>query len=211
MGMELYYAEGPGIVEDIRSMDVAVFLDLKFHDIPNTVENAVAQLSRLKPAFMTVHAQGGREMMARAAAAARASEERDGSRPALLAITLLTSIDGRSLREELMVGGTPSQYVVDMALLTKSAGIDGVVASAQEARLIRRECGENFIIVTPGIRPSWYGSGDQRRVATPAEAISAGADYIVVGRPVTRSPNPLEAALRIIREIEECVAARACV
>ncbi|MGE5485368.1 MAG: orotidine-5'-phosphate decarboxylase [Ignavibacteriales bacterium] len=201
VGMELFYAEGPRIVEDLNSMGVDVFLDLKFHDIPNTVENAVRQLARLRPAMMTVHAQGGFPMMARASAAAREMGDAGGFRPLILAIALLTSIDERSLREDMMISASPPEYVVDMSMLSQAAGIDGVVASAQEARLIRRECGADLLIVTPGIRPSWYGHGDQARVTTPAEAITAGADYIVVGRPVTRSADPLDAALRILDEI----------
>ncbi|MGE5541621.1 MAG: orotidine-5'-phosphate decarboxylase [Bacillota bacterium] len=201
VGMELFYAEGSRIVEDLNSMGVDVFLDLKFHDIPNTVENAVRQLGRLRPAMMTVHAQGGFPMMARAASAAMELADTSGFRPLILAIALLTSIDERSLREDMMIDVSPPEYVVDMSMLSQAAGADGVVASAQEARLIRRECGRDLLIVTPGIRPSWYGHGDQARVTTPAEAIAAGADYIVVGRPVTRSADPLDAALRILDEI----------
>ena len=210
VGMELFYAEGPRIVEDLHSMGVEVFLDLKFHDIPNTVENAVRQLGRLQPAMMTVHAQGGLPMMTRAAAASKEKADANGFRPLILAITLLTSIDERTLREDMMISASPAEYVVDMSRLSQSAGIDGVVASPREARLIRLECGDDFLIVTPGVRPSWYAHGDQMRVATPAEAIAAGADCIVVGRPITRAVDPLDAALRILDEIHGRAGACAC-
>lgn len=203
VGMELYYSEGSRFVREITSRGLKVFLDLKFHDIPNTVASAVRQLARLRPAMMTVHAPGGLEMMRRAAAAFKEACVPDGFTPLLLAITLLTSIDERTLREDLRVRESPLDYVVEMARQAKSAGVDGVVASAREAEVIRRKCGRDLVIVTPGIRPAWFGSGDQKRVATPFEAIRAGADYLVVGRPIIESPDPLDAAKMIIEEARE--------
>ncbi|MCR4398123.1 MAG: orotidine-5'-phosphate decarboxylase [Firmicutes bacterium] len=208
IGMELFYSEGAWLISELASRGVDVFLDLKFHDIPNTVGSAVRQLSRLRPAMMTVHAPGGSAMMSRAVKAAEETGLSLGFRPMILAITLLTSIDERALRGDLMVRESPTDYVLAMARLSQAAGVDGVVASPHEARMIRECCGEGFRIVTPGIRPTWFGHGDQRRVATPYEAILAGADHIVVGRPVTQSDDPVGAVSMIVDEIDRASEAR---
>ncbi|NPV71945.1 MAG: orotidine-5'-phosphate decarboxylase [Firmicutes bacterium] len=203
VGMELFYSEGSRFVRELTSREAKVFLDLKFHDIPNTVASAVRQLARLRPAMMTVHAPGGFEMLRQASRAVGEAGSVNGSKPILLAITLLTSIDEKTLREDLMVAESPLEYVVNMARVSQASGIDGVVASPREAERIREVCGRDLLIVTPGIRPSWFGHGDQKRVATPSQAIRAGADYIVVGRPIIESPDPVDAARRIIDEARE--------
>ncbi|NPV52499.1 MAG: orotidine-5'-phosphate decarboxylase [Firmicutes bacterium] len=210
VGMELFYAAGPAVIDKIRQRGGRVFLDLKLHDIPNTVGAAAASLSRLGVWMFNVHASGGLDMMKRAAqsVSGAVSEAALGpvvglgmERPRVLAVTVLTSIDDRSLRGELGVARSAAEQVVVLAGLAKEAGLDGVVASPREAQAIREACGPEFIIVTPGVRPAWAEAGDQRRVASPAEAFRAGADYIVVGRPVTQAPDPAGAMKRIIEEV----------
>ncbi|HHV61867.1 MAG TPA: orotidine-5'-phosphate decarboxylase [Firmicutes bacterium] len=197
VGMELFYAAGPGVIEAIMERGGRVFLDLKLHDIPNTVGAAAANLARLGVWMFNVHASGGLDMMKRAARSVSEVVER----PRVLAVTVLTSIDDRVLRDELGVARSAADQVVALSGLAKEAGLDGVVASPREAQAIREACGPDFIIVTPGVRPAWAGAGDQRRVASPAEAFRLGADYIVVGRPVTQAPDPAAAMKRIIEEI----------
>ena len=197
VGSALFTAEGPQAVQMLAALGARVFLDLKFHDIPNTVAGAVAAAAQLpRVQLLTLHASGGLAMM-KAAREALSGRKR---RPALLGVTVLTSLDAAALRT-LGVRATPITQAVALARLAKQAGLDGVVTSAREVRAIRQACGPKFLIVVPGIRPSSSALNDQSRVATPAEAISAGANYLVVGRPITAAPNPRAAALAIRQEI----------
>lgn len=194
VGQQLFTAAGPGFVRELVGRGERVFLDLKYHDIPNTVAGAVSAAARLGLALVDVHALGGRAMLEAAA----------GARPAmgarLLAITVLTSHDEQTLRE-LGLEGPLRAAVARLARLAQSAGADGVVASPHEIALVREACGPDFLIVTPGIRPAGARAGDQARAATPAAAVRAGADYLVVGRPVTEAPDPAAAAQAIVEEM----------
>jgi orotidine-5'-phosphate decarboxylase len=197
IGKQLFTAEGPQAVRKLAGLGADIFLDLKFHDIPNTVVGAVASAANLPGVRMlTLHTTGGLTMM-RAAREALAGKKNP---PALLGVTLLTSLDARELRR-VGISGPVTSRVVSLALLAKEAGLDGVVSSPQEARAIRRACGPKFLIVVPGVRPSSAAAQDQSRIATPAEAMRAGADYLVVGRPITAAKNPRAAALAINEEI----------
>jgi orotidine-5'-phosphate decarboxylase len=197
IGSQLFTAEGPKAVERIARLGFGVFLDLKFHDIPNTVAGSVAAAAELAGVrLLTLHTLGGADMM-RAAAEAVARRKK---RPALLGVTILTSHDVATLRS-VGISGTPGSRALALAKLAKRSGLDGVVASAHEARAIRRACGPKFLIVVPGVRPASASLNDQSRVATPAEAIRAGADYLVVGRPITAAADPRHAALAIGEEI----------
>ena len=197
VGSQLFTSEGPRAVQKLAGLGFDIFLDLKFHDIPNTVASAVAAAAKL-PAIclVNVHASGGVEMMR----AAREAAGNGRSRPAVLAVTILTSLDAKALRGVGM-SGSPANRAVALARLAKSAGMDGVVASTQEVKSIRRACGPKFLIVVPGIRPAATAANDQSRIATPAEAIRAGADYLVVGRPITAARDPRSAALAVASEI----------
>jgi orotidine-5'-phosphate decarboxylase len=197
LGLEAFVAHGPRLVEDIAGAGAKVFLDLKLHDIPATVERAAANCAACGAAMLTVHAGGGRRMLEAAAAGARAGA---GDAPTVVAVTVLTSLD-RSALEELGIGCDPLDLVLRWAALAREAGLGGVVASAREAAAVRRSCGDDFVIVTPGIRPASAVKDDQRRTLGPAEALVAGADLLVVGRPVTRSPDPAAAAREILREM----------
>ncbi len=211
INIQLFTAEGPAAVHKLSQLGSGVFLDLKFHDIPNTVKGAVASAVRLPGVqLLDVHALGGLEMM-QAAVKARdeAQTASKSAGPKLLAITILTSMDNAALKR-VGVAGPASRRVVELARLARTAGMDGVVASPQEVRAIRKACGKDFLIVVPGIRPLVGGSStrgrrqktdDQARVATPAEAIRAGADYLVIGRPITAAPDPEAAAQAIVEEI----------
>jgi len=193
----LFSAEGPQAVKTLAGLGFDVFLDLKFHDIPNTVAGAVAAAAELpRVRLINVHALGGLEMMR----AARDALSGRRTRPALLAVTILTSMDAGEMRR-VGVSGTPAKRAVELARLAKQAGLDGVVASGNEALAIRRACGEKFLIVVPGVRPKSADLNDQARVTTPTQAIQWGANYLVVGRPVTGAKNPREAALKIAKEI----------
>jgi orotidine-5'-phosphate decarboxylase len=197
VGSQLFTTEGPRAVQKLAGLGFDVFLDLKFHDIPNTVAGAVAAAAKLpRVRLVNVHASGGIEMM-------RAAREAAGdgkSRPAVLAVTILTSLNAKALCTVGM-SGTPASRALALAQLAKSAGMDGVVASAQEVNAIRRACGPKFLVVVPGIRPAATAANDQSRIATPAEAIRVGADYLVVGRPITAAPNPRSAAVAVATEI----------
>ena len=192
VGKELYTAAGPALVEKLRASGFEVFLDLKYHDIPTTVAAACAAAAALGVWMIDVHALGGRAMME----AARAALPGSGDRPRLIAVTLLTSM-GASDMAEVGLGGSPQAAVMGLARLAQASGLDGVVCSAREAADLRRQCGRSFTLVTPGIRPADAGVDDQARVATPRAAIASGADYLVIGRPITRAPDP-RAALRAI-------------
>lgn len=199
VGSELFTRCGPAAVEFLREQDKEVFLDLKFHDIPNTVAGAVSAAAALGVRMVNVHASGGTEMMETAARAAHTC----AIRPRVLAVTVLTSMNQAILSREVGCARTVEEQVLHLARLASAAGLDGVVASPKEIASIRRILGTDFLIVTPGIRPDWAAKGDQKRVMTPAEAIRAGADYIVIGRPITASPNPRDAFERIIAEISQ--------
>jgi len=201
IGLELFTAEGPALFRKLKVLRKDIFLDLKLHDIPNTVAGAVRSAYRHGVQMMTVHTSGGREMMAKAAEAARAAADAGkGPKPILLGVTVLTSLKGPDLEEVGMGPDVPSQ-VLRLAGLAKSAGLDGVVCSPQEIEVLRKEYGRELVIVTPGIRPVWAAAQDQKRIMTPAEAVAKGADYLVIGRPITGAPSPNEAFLRIAEEI----------
>ena len=196
VGKELFTAAGPGLVESLAHRGYAVFLDLKYHDIPNTVASACRAAAALGVWMMNVHALGGRAMMQ----AAREALARDRQAPKLVAVTVLTSMAAEDL-VELGISGDPMEVVIRLARLARSCGLDGAVCSAQEAKRLREECGPGFCLVTPGIRPAQGGQNDQQRVMTPRAAIDNGADYLVVGRPITRAPDPLAALREVDREI----------
>lgn len=190
VGLELFCSEGPEIVNKINDLGCKVFLDLKFHDIPNTVAGA-ARAALSTGAFMfNVHASGGREMMRKVREMIDSAELPE--KPIVIAVTVLTSLDESDLND-INISKSPLEQVKTLALLTKESGLDGVVASPREITAIREVAGQDFVIVTPGVRPAWAQAGDQKRIMTPAEALDAGASYIVVGRPVTAAPNPVEA------------------
>jgi orotidine-5'-phosphate decarboxylase len=199
VGFELFVAAGPALVAELADRGFGVFLDLKFHDIPNTVAGAVRAASKLGVWMINVHASGGRRMME----AARAALPEGPGRPRLVAVTVLTSLAAADLRET-GVGVEPEAQVLRLARLTRECGLDGVVCSAREAAALRRELGEGFLLVTPGIRPAGGDTADQRRVMTPCEAMAAGADYLVVGRPVTEAQDPARALAGLEAEIRAC-------
>jgi orotidine-5'-phosphate decarboxylase len=201
VGLELFTAEGPALFRKLKALRKALFLDLKLHDIPNTVSGAVRSAFKHGVQMMTIHTSGGREMMARAAETARRTAEETGRpKPVLLGVTVLTSLKGADLEEVGQPADVASQ-VLRLAGLAKAAGLDGVVCSPQEIEVLRREFGPELTIVTPGIRPAWAAAQDQKRIMTPAEAVAKGADYLVIGRPVTGAPSPNEAFLRIVEEL----------
>lgn len=202
VGMELFYAEGDQTVRYLQKHGKHVFLDLKLHDIPNTVAHGVSSLTRLGANLITIHGQGGPIMMKAAAEAARESAEKLGiERPKLLAITVLTSFDDESWTS---IGGQLpiADQVIRLAKLAKESGMDGVVCSALEAKMIREACGPDFLIVTPGIRPSFAATNDQKRIATPSIALQDGVSRLVIGRPITQAEHPQEAVRLIIEEME---------
>jgi len=203
LGLEFFNAQGPkGVNEVMRaSAGLPLFLDLKFHDIPNTVAGAVNAVVPLKPFMINVHAAGGRAMMEAAAKAARdAAEKHIVDRPLVIGVTVLTSMDDADLNEA-GVSGSAFDQVRRLAELAKISGLDGVVCSPHEASALRKDLGPNFKLVTPGVRPAWAAANDQKRVMTPSEAVNAGADVVVVGRPITAAPDPAAAAKRIVMEL----------
>jgi orotidine-5'-phosphate decarboxylase len=197
VGMQLYTAEGPGVVRDLVASGRRVFLDLKYHDIPNTVAAAVREAVGLDVSMLTVHASGGRKMLRSAVEAARGN-----ANLTVLAVTVLTSLDQNDLHE---IGIKEDETVLDevrrLAKMALNSGCQGIVASAHEASALRAEFGNNFAIVTPGVRPPGADHGDQARVVTPAQAIASGASHIVVGRPITEAPDPAAAARDIVSQI----------
>lgn len=197
LGLEAFTAHGPSLVEEVAATGARVFLDLKLHDIPNTVRRAAANCAASGADMVNVHAAGGRAMLAAALEGARSGARR----PLVIAVTVLTSLDRAGLAD-LGLDLEPAELVVRWARLAREAGLDGVVASAREAAAVRAACGEAFLIVTPGIRPAWAAAGDQRRVVTPREALAAGSDLLVVGRPITGDPDPAGAAARVLAEME---------
>ena len=203
IGSQLFTAAGPGLVREIVGADGKVFLDLKFHDIPNTVAAAGIEAARLGVSIFNVHASGGSEMMRRTAAAVSEVSEREAlMRPKVIAVTVLTSMNEGTLAE-IGAARRPEEQVTRLSALAATSGMDGVVASPREVAAIRATVARpEFLVVTPGVRPSGGDPGDQRRTMTPAEAVHAGADYLVIGRPIIAAPDPVHAARSIIDEIE---------
>jgi orotidine-5'-phosphate decarboxylase len=210
IGNQLFTAAGPLAVKEVAALGPGVFLDLKYHDIPNTVAGAVLSAAAISGVqLLNVHALGGSAMMGAAVQAVNAVSAMGEDRPRLLAVTILTSMDRKTMRE-VGIGGAPKDRVVNLAKLAKKAGVDGVVASVEEAKSIRKACGRDFLIVTPGVRPrdpsdagkrSAGTKDDQARTATPTEAIRAGADFLVVGRPILAAADPRAAAQAVVDEI----------
>jgi len=214
INIQLFTSDGPAAIAKLSQLEPRIFLDLKFHDIPNTVKGAVTSACGLPSVhLLDLHALGGLEMMRAAAMARNEAQGSKSATPKLLAITILTSMDNAALRT-VGITGPSSRRVVQLARLAQKGGMDGVVASPHEVRAIRRACGKDFLIVVPGIRPRVGGGSagsrrdrtdDQARVATPAEAIRAGADYLVIGRPITGAPNPEAAARAILEDISSAL------
>lgn len=200
VGMQLFNSAGPSIVRQIHDLGGRVFVDLKLHDIPSTVAGASRVIARLGCFMYTVHAAGGSAMIAAAADALRDLQQA----PIMLAVTVLTSIDQSQLEQEMLIQGIPIQDVaVRLAKMAQAAGAGGVICSPHEIAAVRAACGPDFKIVTPGIRPIWHGSDDQKRITTPSDAVKLGADFVVIGRPITRATYPASAAIRIADEIED--------
>ena len=197
IGMELYYAEGPSIVREIKKRGHKIFLDLKLHDIPNTVKKSMAVLSRLDVDMTNLHAAGTKRMME---AAIEGLTREDGTRPMLIAVTQLTSTDQESMENDLLIKEPIAEVVMHYAQNAKEAGLDGVVCSPLEAGKVHERCGAGFVTVTPGVRFADGDIGDQKRVMTPAEAKKIGSDYIVVGRPITAAADPVAAYERCVAE-----------
>ncbi len=197
IGMELYYAAGPDIVRELKRRGHRIFLDLKLHDIPNTVKKAMAVLSGLDVDIVNLHAAGGADMMR---AAVEGLTRPDGTRAKLIAVTMLTSVDKQRMNEELLIPGELNDIVMRYALNARNAGLDGVVCSPLEAGRVHEVCGGDFLTVTPGIRFADGAQGDQQRVTTPAKARTLGSDLIVVGRPITAAADPVEAYERCMNE-----------
>ena len=200
IGMELFYGAGPEIVREIKARGHRIFLDLKLHDIPNTVKKAMSVLSALDVDICNLHAAGGIDMMK---AAVEGLTRPDGTRPLLIAVTVLTSIDQSRLENELKIEKPLPEVVMQYALNAKAAGLDGVVCSPLEAGKVHDTCGASFLTVTPGIRFAEGASGDQQRVTTPAKAKELGSDYIVVGRPITAAEDPVATYLKCVKEFAE--------
>jgi orotidine-5'-phosphate decarboxylase len=196
VGKELFTHAGPAFIEKLVQQNFDVFLDLKYHDIPNTVAKACIAAAGLGVWMLNVHASGGRVMMQ----SAREAIDKSTHKPLLIAVTVLTSLSSQDLLE-VGVSSSTEEQVLRLARLSQSAGLDGVVCSAQEASVLRKELNQDFLLVTPGIRPANYGSDDQKRVMTPAQAITAGSNYLVIGRPITQSTDPLKTLLDIEAEI----------
>jgi len=203
VGMTLFYTAGPEIVGRLKELGFEVFVDLKLHDIPHQVAGASAQIARLGAGMFTVHASGGSAMMRAAVESSRRAAEEVGlPAPAVLAVTVLTSVDDAGLLD-VGVERSAVDQVPLLARLAAAAGVDGVVCSPREAALMRELLGDEALVVTPGVRPVWSEADDQARIATPAAALAAGASHLVIGRPITAAPSPAEAAARIIAEITE--------
>jgi orotidine-5'-phosphate decarboxylase len=201
-GLELFTSCGTEIFTMARECGVKIFFDAKFHDIPNTVAQACRAAVKNGVDIFNLHATGGQAMMEAAArATAEQHAEVGGTKPALIAVTILTSMSAEALKNDLKVSLPLNEMVPYLASLAKASGLDGVVASAQEAESIRQVCGDDFLIVTPGIRPAWAEANDQSRIVTPRDAIARGADYIVVGRPIVKAANRVEAARKVVEEL----------
>ena len=203
VGSQLFTSQGPSIIDFIHERGCKVFLDLKFHDIPNTVFSAVDNAVKNDVFMLTVHASGGTEMM-------RSAYEAAQSQTILLGVTVLTSIDEKTLKNDLHIVAPIKEHVSHLAKMTKRAGLDGVVASSEEIKYIRQTCGEDFLIVTPGIRFRDSDKDDQKRTSSPAQAINEGADLIVIGRSVTKASSPKHAMEKVIKEINKYCRGTAC-
>lgn len=204
VGNQLFTSVGPDIIREIKRRGKKLFLDLKFHDIPNTVARASEAATELAVDMFNIHVSGGMDMMRDAAAATKSKAFELGiKKPIVLGVTILTSIDASTLEEVFGSVKSLQEQIVYMAKLAQSAGLDGVVASPQEIQPIRKACGNDFVIVTPGVRPEWASANDQKRIMTPSEAISAGASYMVIGRPIRQAQRPANALERILKELEE--------
>ena len=202
IGLEMFIRFGPNIVKNAVERGAKIMLDLKLHDIPNTVQRATANVSMLGADLLTIHTTGGKEMMRAARRGVEEAKEKSGVRgPKLLGVTVLTSISEDVLKSELGVDKSVQEQVVALALQAKEAGLDGVVASPKEIKSIREVCGNDFLIVTPGIRPAGSAADDQKRVCTPEQAIADGADYLVIGRPILNAENPVERLKKIVESI----------
>ena len=202
VGLELFTAVGPDVVKLVRDQGIKCFLDLKLHDIPNTVAGAVRSISRIGADMMTVHLSGGRAMIEAALkAAGEESRVLGNERPRIVGVSVLTSLSGDDL-EDVGIHRTPSEQVAHLARFAASCGTDGMVCSAEDLARIRPEVPTSLMLITPGIRPDWSGAGDQKRIATPGAAIRAGADLLVIGRPISEAPDPLEAVGRIVAEMK---------
>lgn len=200
IGMELFYAEGPAIVHELHRRGHKIFLDLKLHDIPNTVQKAMAVLSRLQVEMVNLHAAGTKAMML---AALRGLTREDGTRPILLAVTQLTSTSEDRMHDELLISGSIGNCVCHYAQMAKEAGLDGVVCSPLEAGMVKERCGADFLTVTPGIRFADGQVGDQVRITTPAQAKQIGSNFIVVGRPITAAADPVAAYRQCVKDFVE--------
>jgi orotidine-5'-phosphate decarboxylase len=202
VGLELFVSTGPGVMAILKDRQKRIFLDLKFHDIPNTVAGACRSAAGYGADLLTVHAAAGRAALSAAQAAVG---EGAGALqpPKVIAITLLTSLSSRDLAFDLKIPLELPEYALQMAILAQEAGLAGAVCSPQEVSQLRLVCGDDFLLVCPGVRPVWAAAGDQRRTMTPADALKAGADYLVIGRPITAAPNPAAAFERICQEIAE--------
>ena len=202
VGLELFVSSGPGILETLKNRQKRIFLDLKFHDIPNTVAGACRQAARYGVDLLTIHAAAGRDALLAARAALQEGADRVGvSPPKLIAITLLTSLSPRQLAFDLKIPLELPEYALEMALLAQETGLDGAVCSPHEVEQLRRICGDDFLLVCPGVRPNWATAGEQVRSLTPMQAIASGADYLVIGRPITAASNPELAWKRICDEL----------
>lgn len=202
VGFELFVSAGPRVVGEIHNKGKKVFLDLKFHDIPNTVSKAALAASRLGVYMFNVHTSGGLDMMKRCRdSVSELCIKENIQRPKIIGVTVLTSLDNGVLKDELFVSHGIKTYVKHLALLAQKAGLDGVVASPHEISMIKQHCGKGFLVVTPGIRPSWVPPDDQKRTATPKEALKNGADYIVMGRGILKQEDPIKALELISLEI----------
>ncbi len=202
VGLELFVSSGPSILTALKARQKKIFLDLKFHDIPNTVAGACRAAARHGVDLVTLHATAGKAALQAAQAAAEAGAAETGNLPPkLLAITLLTSLTARSLAFELKIPLELPEYVLDMALLAQETGLAGAVCSPQEAAQLRQTCGDGFLLVCPGVRPTWADAKDQQRTVTPAAALKAGANYLVIGRPITAATDPIAAFDRICAEL----------
>ena len=197
VGLELFVSSGPEILRFLKERNKHIFLDLKFHDISNTVAGACRAATKYGVDLITVHATAGR----RALAAAVEAVGTEDSRPKLLAITLLTSLNSRDLAFDLKISLELPEYALQMALLAKESGIDGAVCSPQEASQLREVCGDDFLLICPGVRPTWAEKGDQKRFMTPTQAIKAGANFLVIGRPITAAKEPVEALKKVCAEL----------
>ncbi|WP_353929252.1 orotidine-5'-phosphate decarboxylase [Okeanomitos corallinicola TIOX110] len=202
VGLELFTSTGPAILEVLKSRQKRIFLDLKFHDIPNTVAGACRAAAGYGVDLLTIHANCGKDCLKAAAEAVQVGAEKAGTKPPnLIAITLLTSISARDLAFDLKIPLELPEFALEMALLAESSGLNGAVCSPQEVAQLRESCGKDFLLVCPGVRPSWADKGDQKRSLTPAQAVQAGADFLVIGRPITAAADPVLAWEKVCSEV----------